>query len=90
MPEKNNWGLLFEFDSDDPLFSRAFEAGALYAEVRDLKKDTLKEVLIRTSNEVMAQRIAETLGFNIIIERALAEDGWSYVSFFRKAPVATA
>lgn len=59
--------LLMPFDTDDPEFTRGFEAGQLWArlETERLRPEGLFTVLIHANNGEMAQRCATAHGFTL-------------------------
>jgi hypothetical protein len=66
------------YDTDEPEFARGFEAGRLWALLRESPKSELREYL-RDTNVEMVMRIAEATG-----RRAQSRelgDGWLLVRF---------
>ncbi len=68
--------LVLPFDSDDPEFTRGFEAGRLWEQVT---REGPAEMAIHASNIEMALRIAEAAGLSVIGDEL--SDEWVVVKF---------
>lgn len=58
--------LLLPFDTDEPEFARGFEAGRLWAKLRE--DDEEVEAIVHTTNAEMLLRMGEALGRGVIGE----------------------
>lgn len=65
------FGLVLAFDTDDPEFTRGFEAGLLWER---LERDGHADQLIHAENAEMVMRIAEAKGLRFSAEDL--GDGW--------------
>lgn len=72
--EKPNWGLVLAFDSDDPEFTRGFEAGLLWER---LERDARADQLLRAENTEMLMRMAESK--HLTFRADDLGDGWMHV-----------
>lgn len=70
-PEDAEFGLVLAFDTDDPEFTRGFEAGLLWER---LERDGEADQLIHAENAEMVMRIAEAKGLRFSAEDL--GDGW--------------
>jgi hypothetical protein len=73
--EEGEFGLVLAFDTDDPEFTRGFEAGQLWER---LERDGAADQLIHAENAEMVMRIAESRGLAFKAEDA--GDGWLHVT----------
>ena len=71
-------GLLLPFDSDDPQFARGFELGHLWALLRELRDETVTE-LVHASNTEMLIRIAEATGREFAAK--ILDETWLEITF---------
>lgn len=69
---RTEWGLLLAFDSDDPEFTRGFEAGRLWEMVKD--PDTEWPQLVHAVNAEMVMRMCESEGREF--RAGLVDDEW--------------
>ena len=67
--------LVLAFDTDDEQFARGFEAGLLWAEMRDADRPV--ETMIHASNTELALRMAEAAGRDLTGE--ILDDTWTLV-----------
>ena len=72
--EGAEFGLVLAFDTDDPEFTRGFEAGQLWERIQ---RDNQAEQLIHAENAEMVMRIAEAKGLSFKAEDV--GDGWLQV-----------
>lgn len=77
----NELSLVLAFDTDDPEFTRGFEAGQLWERI---ERDGFAEKLVHAENAEMVMRIAEARGLTFTAEDA--GDGWLHVAL-APAPV---
>ncbi len=73
------YGLVLAFDSDDPEFTRGFEAGQLWER---LERDGYAGQLIHTENAEMVMRMAEAKG--LAFTAGDVGDGWMQVAVGRE------
>ena len=82
MAEDAEYGLILPFDSDEPEFTRGFEAGALWER---LKNQPGFEGTVHAENAEMVMRIAEATGCEFSGEDV--GDGWLHVRLIKPQEV---
>lgn len=68
-----------EFDSDDPDFTRGFEAGRVYEALLPHTRASL-EVQIHSSNYEMMTRIGVATGYKVVVQDA-SDPSWMVLQF---------
>lgn len=78
-PPEPGYQLVLAFDSDDPEFTRGFEAGRVY---EALKPHTASqhEFQVHDTNLMMMERIAQATGYAMAVVNEPCE-GWAVVRF---------
>jgi hypothetical protein len=72
--DSEEYGLVLAFDTDEPEFTRGFEAGQLWERI---ERDGMADQLIHAENAEMIMRIAEAKGLDFRAEQAA--EGWLHV-----------
>lgn len=75
MSDDAEYGLVLPFDTDEPEFTRGFEAGQLWER---LERDGRAAQLIHAENTEMVMRMAESKGLRFCAEDI--GDGWLTVT----------
>lgn len=80
-PDDPKFIKVLSFDTDDPEFTRGWEAAMLYARVG--RGDVIECQLIHSSNATMANRIAELYMCTAEVVPSEEVEGWSFVTIHR-------
>ena len=73
------YGLVIAFDTDDAEFTRGWEAGQMWAEIKASLDDLPYERTIHTENAEMARRIADH--YELTLDLRFVADGWADATF---------
>jgi hypothetical protein len=84
---QERYELIVAFDSDDVEFTRGFEAGRVYATLKE-RRETCIEFQVHGTNAVMMERIAKATGYIIdALDDEGTEEGeteWLTLRFIRR------